>query len=81
MTDVEDNKKGHRNPNGHALIWASLMIASALVIKDEKTASSMLFLLLAGWAAMMTLNGGFKQAMACEAAFFRKLLGRGPSLK
>lgn len=76
MNNVENGKKENRNTVGSALIWAALMIASTLVIEDEKAASSMLFLLLAGWATTVAMSGGFRQAMECEAALFRKFLGR-----
>ncbi|WP_262694268.1 hypothetical protein [Kordiimonas aquimaris] len=81
MNNVENGKVRNRNTAGHALIWAALMIASALVIKDEKAASSMLFLLFAGWTGTVVMNGGFRQAMACEAALFRRILGRDTSAK
>lgn len=75
MTRLEDNKASTSSEVGHSLIWAALMIASSLLIEDEKAASAMLFLLLAGWAGSISLSGGFKQSKACERAFFRRIFG------
>lgn len=75
MTDVENNKKEGRNEVGHSIIWAAMMIASSLVMKDEGSADTMLFLLMAGWVATMTVTGGFKQSVERECAFLRKLFG------
>lgn len=83
MTIIENendtNKKNSNKYIGTSVVWAAMMIASALVIKDQKDAAVMLFLLIGGWAATVSQTGGFKQAMACERAMFRKLLGKDNS--
>ena len=71
MTDKIENRKSV----DHAIIWAGLILASSLLIEDEKTASTMLFLLIGGWVATVSLAGGFKRAVTCEASLYRRLFG------
>ncbi len=61
---------------GNALAWASMMIASALVVKDETASSTMLMLLLMGWFASSMNLGSLKEAARAECAYFKRLIGR-----
>lgn len=58
---------------GNALIWAAMIIASSLVIEDSKTASTMMFLLIAGWIASSSLFGGLAQSARAECAAIKRL--------
>jgi len=58
---------------GNALIWAAMMIASSLVIEDSKAASTMMFLLIAGWIASSSLFGGLAQSARAECAAVKRL--------
>ncbi|QOL25330.1 hypothetical protein LP316_13665 [Thalassotalea sp. LPB0316] len=60
---------------GNALIWASAMIGSALLIKGHDNSQSVLMLLIALWFASTYLFGDMKKAAKAECAYFRKLLG------
>lgn len=52
----------------HSLIWAAAILASSFIVTNEKQASMMLFILIAGWAASGGLNGGMgstRKEIAC----------------
>lgn len=42
----------------HSLIWAAAILLASWIIKDKKQATTMLFILIAGWAA----TGGLSAA-------------------
>lgn len=71
-----NNKATTKQTIGNALIWAAMMIASALVIEGEKAQSTMLFLLIAGWIASSSLFGGVAQSARAECAAIMGLFRR-----
>ena len=58
---------------GNAIIWAAMIIASSLVIEDAKAASTMMFLMIAGWIASTSLFGGVVQNARAECAAVKRL--------
>ncbi len=70
MTDKTDKKKTISN----AIIWAAMMLATALVVGDSEKSSAMIAILIAGWIASAQLLVG-KGGMQKECAMWRKLLG------
>ncbi len=70
------NKATTKQTIGNALIWAAMMIASALVIPDEKAQTTMLFLFIAGWIASSSLFGGLAQSARAECAAVKRLFTR-----
>lgn len=71
-----ENKATAKQTIGNAIIWAAMVIASALVITDEKAQSTMLFLFIAGWIASSSLFGGIAQSARAECAAIKRLLTR-----
>lgn len=61
---------------GNAIIWAAMIIVSSLVIEDTKAASTMMFLLIAGWVASSSLFGGMVQSARAECAAIKRLFTR-----
>jgi len=71
-----ENKSLGKQTIINAIIWAAMIIASALVIHDEKAQSTMLFLLLAGWVASSGLFGGVAHSARAECAAIMSLFRR-----
>ncbi len=61
----------------NSLIWAALIIASSLVIPENKQSTTILFLLIFGWFATQDLIPGSRSYSKAECMFFRRLLRRG----
>lgn len=59
----------------HSLVWAAAILASSFIVKDEKQASMMLFILLAGWVASGGLNGGAENARKEIACLKKRFFG------
>lgn len=78
---VENEPNTGRRQMMFSVVWAALIIASALVIKDNKAATIMLFLLVGGWAATAPYVGGFKKMMACERRAMRRFMGLNTTAK
>lgn len=72
MTDKETKQKSTAN----AIIWAAMMLATALVVKDGNNSSAMIAILIAGWLASAQLLVG-KNALKSECAMWRRIMGRG----
>ncbi len=70
------NKATTKQTIGNAVIWAAMMIASALVIPDSKAQTTMLFLMIAGWIASSGLFGGVAQSARAECAAVKQLFTR-----
>ncbi len=67
------NRSTAKQSIGNALIWAAMVIASSLVVEDSKAASTMMFLLIAGWIASTSLFGGVAQNARAEFAAIKRL--------
>ena len=63
---------------GHAIIWASVMLAMALVVEDKDTNGAVLMILMLGWfASFMVLDGtkaSAKKEWACLKRFVERKL-------
>lgn len=63
---------------GHAIIWASVMLAMALVVDDKDTNGAVLMILTLGWfASFMTLDGtkaSAKKEWTCLKRFVERKL-------
>ena len=61
---------------GHAIIWASVMLAMALVVDDKDTNGAVLMILTLGWfASFLTLDGtkaSAKKEWACLKRFVER---------
>lgn len=60
---------------GNAIIWASAMIGTALLVKGHDNSQSITMLLVALWFASTYLFGDMKKAAKAECQYFRKVLG------
>lgn len=60
---------------GNALIWAAMMIASAILFKGQDGAKTLLLLFIAGWFATNSLIAGPRDMMRAECATFRRIFG------
>jgi len=59
---------------GHAVIWASVMLATAMVINNKETGQSVMMILILGWfASLMTLDGTRRSAKREWACIKRRL--------
>lgn len=67
------NKPTAKQTIGNVVIWAAMIIASSLVVEDSKTATTMLFLLIAGWIASSSLFGGMAHSARAECAAIKRL--------
>ena len=60
----------------NAIIWAALIIASSLVISEDKQSATMLFLLIGGWFVTQELVTGSRAYSNAECAYIRRLFRR-----
>lgn len=60
----------------NAMIWAALMIASALILKGQDGAKVLMFLYIAGWFVTNSLIDGTENFFKAECAAFRRLIGK-----
>jgi hypothetical protein len=64
----------------HALIWAAIILASSYLIKDEKAASTLFFILIGGYVAtsgLMTNSSiNVRQEGACLMRYLRRVFGK-----
>ena len=61
---------------GHAIIWASVMLAMALVVKDKDANGAVLLILLLGWFASFTILDGTKTSAKKEWACLKRFVER-----
>ncbi|MDJ0653313.1 MAG: hypothetical protein QNJ40_04090 [Xanthomonadales bacterium] len=61
---------------GNAVLWASLMIASALLVGDSDNAPALLMLMIAGWYASQLVLTQAGDALRREWACIRRRLGK-----
>ncbi len=45
---------------GNAIVWAAVMLASAIVVRGTEASGDLLIILIAGWFASSTLIAGKK---------------------
>ena len=57
----------------NAILWAAMMLASALVIKDDKAASTMLMLLVVGWFGSSMLFGNMREQARAECRAVKRM--------
>lgn len=64
----------------NALIWAAIILAASYLIKDEKVASTMLFVLIGGFVATSSLISGsgasLREEVSCMMRRLRRLFGK-----
>ncbi|GLX84843.1 hypothetical protein tloyanaT_10950 [Thalassotalea loyana] len=60
---------------GNAIIWASAMLGTAILVQGHESSQSILMLLIGLWFASTYLFGDMKKAAKAECAYFRKVLG------
>lgn len=63
----------------NAIVWGALMIASSLVISEDKQSTTMLFLLIGGWLVTQDLVTGSHVYSKAECSYFRRLFRREKS--
>ncbi|MFY0669559.1 MAG: hypothetical protein JXQ95_16130 [Alteromonas stellipolaris] len=61
---------------GHAIIWASVMLAMTLVVKDKDANGAVLLILLLGWFASFTILDGTKTSAKKEWACLKRFVER-----
>jgi len=61
---------------GHAIIWASVMLAMALFVKDKDANGAVLLILLLGWFASFTILDGTKTSAKKEWACLKRFVER-----
>lgn len=69
--------KNVKNMVAHSLIWASMMIATSLILQDSGKSFSLFLIMLSGWFATQSLIASPKELWRAECAMFRKLFGVG----
>ena len=74
----ENTGKKGKNLVGIALVWAAMMIAVSLVVKDAEKSQALITLMIAGWIATGGLSGSSSAFYKAECSMFRRMIGRGP---
>ncbi len=69
------DKSNRRRAVGNALIWAAMIIASALLFDGREGGETMTMLLVIGWLVSQPLIGGGPSVRE-ECASMRRLIGR-----
>jgi len=70
----------HKGKNlvGIAIVWAAMMIAVSIVVKDAEKIQALILLMVAGWIATGGFTGSSSAFYKAECRMFRRLIGRAP---
>jgi len=74
----ESTEKKGKNLVGIAIVWATMMIAVSLIVKDAEKIQALILLMVAGWIATGGFTGTSSAFYKAECRMFRRMIGRGP---
>ncbi len=61
----------------NSIVWASVMLGSALVAEGTDVSAKLFMLLLTGWLASSMATGSLKQTAQAECAAMKRFVMRG----